>query len=284
MPQKVVNHLLENPMLLKLGGEERTVTVLFSDIADFTTISENMTPPELVSLLNEYLTEMTDIVLEEGGIIDKYQGDAIMAEFGVPIYVPNHADMAVRTGLRMQNRLKEMHQEWKQKGLPMLRCRIGINTGPMIIGNIGSKGIFDYTVIGDSVNLASRLEGANKRYNTFLMISESTYKNLIPGIFKTRILDVIKVKGKTKAVKVFEVYGETSETRDDDQDLYYQTYDQAFEKYLSQNFTFSRETFNKALLLRPDDPAAKEMIARIDIINHDELPADWDGSIALNSK
>ena len=284
VPKKVVNHLLENPELLKLGGEERFVTVLFSDIADFTAISENMSPPDLVNLLNEYLTEMTNIVLEEGGIIDKYQGDAIMAEFGVPIHVHNHADMAVRAGLRMQNRLKGMNQECKEKGLPILQCRIGINSGYMIIGNIGSNGIFDYTVIGDSVNLASRLEGANKRYNTFLMISESTFKNLTPGTFRTRILDVIKVKGKTKAVKVFEVYGETSQAVDENLELYYRAYHEAFEMYLSRSFTSARESFKKALSLRPGDPAAREMIARIDTIDPNELSAEWDGSISLNSK
>jgi adenylate cyclase len=284
VPQKVVDHLLENPALLKLGGEERIVTVLFSDIAGFTTISENMSPPDLVKLLNEYLTEMTDIVLEEGGIIDKYQGDAIMAEFGVPIHVDNNADMAVRTGLRMQRRLKELRQEWLGMELPELQCRIGINTGPMIVGNMGSHQFSDYTVIGDAVNLASRLEGANKRYNTFLMISEFTQENLTPGIFKTRLLDIIKVKGKRIAVKVFEVYGEISETGEDDKELYYQTYNEAFEKYLSRDFNLARDAFNKALSMRPDDPATKEMIDRIDDINSKELPADWDGSITLTSK
>jgi len=284
VPEKVVNHLIESPELLKLGGQERVITVLFSDLANFTNISENMAPPDLVNLLNEYLTEMTNIVLEEGGIIDKYQGDAIMAEFGAPVPCPNHADMAVRTGLRMQRRLKELRKEWREKGLPALRCRVGINTGPMIIGNMGSNRVFDYTVIGDAVNLASRLEGANKLYNTFLMISESTYEQLTTGMFKTRILDVIKVKGKREAVKVFEVYGETSETIDPDHELYYQTYHKAFEAYLSRNFSFAREKFSEALTILSEDPASKEMIARINAINWEELPADWDGSIALTSK
>jgi len=284
IPKKVVNLLIKDPESLKLGGEERVITVLFSDLENFTSMAEDMTPPDLVDLLNEYLTEMTDIVLEEGGIIDKFQGDAIMAEFGAPIPSPNHADMAVKTGLRMQRRLKELRQEWRQKGLPMLNCRVGINTGAMIIGNMGSNNVFDYTVIGDEVNLASRLEGANKLYKTFLMISEATHNQLTPGLFKTRILDVIKVKGKLKAITVFEVYGETSDRSEPDQDVYYQTYHKAFEAYLSRDFSFARDKFSESLAIRSTDPASKGMIARIDALNRDELPTEWDGSVALDSK
>jgi len=284
VPEKVVNQLLVSPDLLQLGGEERVITVLFSDLANFTSISEKMSPSELVHILNEYLTEMTNLVLSEGGIIDKYQGDAIMAEFGAPLPVPDHADIAVRTGLKMQHRLKELRRTWGEKGLPEMRCRVGINTGPMIIGNMGSHQVFDYTVIGDAVNLASRLEGANKRYNTFLMISEMTYGHLTPDMFRTRPLDVIKVKGKSKAVKVFEVYGNTSEPIEPANELYYQTYQEAFDAYLSRDFVFAREKFKESLALSPDDPASMEMIARIDAINPDHLPADWDGSIALTTK
>lgn len=282
--KEVVNHLLENPELLKLGGEEKIVTVLFSDIADFTTISEKMNPPDLVNLLNEYFTEMTNIILEEGGIIDKYLGDAIMAEFGVPIFMPNHADMAVRTGLRMQRRLKELRYEWLERSLPALRCRIGINTGSMIIGNMGSNQVFDYTAIGDAVNIASRLEGSNKRYNTFLIISESTYETLTKDKFKTQILDVIKVKGKSKAVRVYEVYGDESDKFEDKIELYYQIYQTAFEAYLSRNFDSARNDFEKALSLSPEDPASKDMIIRIDAVMDKDLPTDWDGSLSLTFK
>jgi adenylate cyclase len=284
MPEKVVNHLLDRPELLKLGGEERVVSVLFSDIQDFTNISEKMPAPDLVNLLNEYLTQMTDIVLAEGGIIDKYQGDALMAEFGVPIAAPNHADMAVRTGLKMQRRLNELRQEWNLRGLPALYCRIGINTGPMIVGNMGSDHILDYTVMGDAVNLASRLEGANKRYGTFLLVSEFTCEYLTPGAFKTRILDVIKVKGKSKAVKVFEVYGEISDPIDPARESYCRTYHEAYEAYLSRNFARALDKFHSALSLKPDDIAAGEMVARIHSLEPGELPADWDGSITLTTK
>jgi adenylate cyclase len=284
VPEKVVDTLLGTPEMLKLGGEERVMSVLFSDLAGFTTLSEKMTPAELVHLLNQYLTEMTDIVLDEGGIIDKYEGDAIMAEFGAPLPLQDHADRAVRAGLRMQRRLKELREIWKTQGLPELRCRVGINTGSMIVGNMGSNQVFDYTVIGDAVNLASRLEGANKRYNTHLMISESTLGYLTPGLFRVRVLDVIKVKGKTKAVKVFEVIGGNAEPVDPQDSAYFAAYETAFERYLSRDFDAAREKFHQALSLRPDDPASKDMLDRMDGLDPQQLPPDWDGSIALTSK
>jgi adenylate cyclase len=284
VPEKVVDTLLSNPGMLKLGGEERVMSVLFSDLAGFTTISEKMTPAQLVHLLNQYLTEMTDIVLAEGGIIDKYEGDAIMAEFGAPLPLPDHADRAVRVGLKMQRRLKELREIWKVQGFPELRCRVGVNSGVMIVGNMGSNQIFDYTVIGDSVNLASRLEGANKRYNTSMMISEFTLAYLTPGLFRTRLLDVITVKGKSKAIKVFEVVGENSYPMEPNDEIYYKTYEEAFDLYLSREFSEARRKFKEALIRRPDDPAAQDMVLRIEGLDPNQLPPDWDGSITLTAK
>jgi len=284
VPETVVEELITHPEKLTLGGEERVISILFSDLQGFTTISEQLPPQQLVQLLNQYLTEMTKIIINKGGTIDKYEGDAIMAEFGAPLPLTNHADLSVSAALKMQRRLHELRQDWAECGLPELHCRIGINTGSVIIGNMGSDQVFDYTVIGDAANLASRLEGANKHYHTFLMISESTYQALTPGRFLTRGLDVIKVKGKTKAVKAFEVYSEASDTIAPDNVKYYQTYQAAFEAYLSRNFTLAREQFTAALQIRPNDPAATWMLERIDELNPDELPGDWDGSVKLESK
>ena len=284
VPEKVVNELLDRPELLQLGGEERLLSVLFSDLENFSAIAENMVPAELVSLLNEYLSEMTDIILAHEGIIDKYQGDAIMAEFGAPLVLPNHADLAVRAALAMQHRLRQLRHEWDKRGLPALRCRVGINTGSMVVGNMGSRQVFDYTVMGDAVNLASRLESANKLYCTYVMISEYTYSQLSPGMFHLRVLDVIKVKGKSRAVKVFEVYGETEEEIDAKDLLYYQTYHEAFEAYLSRNFATAQAQFTQALSIRPDDPATQVMLARLETLHPNDLPDDWDGSVALTSK
>lgn len=282
VPPRVVNELLRHPELLRLGGEERVLSVLFSDVESFTTIAESMSPTQLVLLLNEYLSAMTDIVLQHNGIIDKYEGDAIMAEFGAPVMLANHADMAVKTALLMQKRLAALRQDWSRRGLPLLRCRVGINTGAMVVGNMGSQQVFDYTVMGDAVNLASRLESANKLYHTYVMISEFTYEALSSGLFHTRLLDVIQVKGKSKAVKVFEVYGEASEVIPDQ--AYYQAYHQGFTAYLGQDFTAALQHFQRACSLRPDDVAAPMMLERIHALDIATLPADWDGALVLTSK
>jgi adenylate cyclase len=207
-----------------------------------------------------------------------------MAEFGAPIPLPDHADRAVRAGLRMKNRLKELCDQWAWDGLPELKCRVGINSGAMIVGNMGSRQVFDYTVIGDAVNLASRLEGANKRYNTSLMISEFTLAYLTPGRFRTRVLDVVKVMGKLKAVKVYEVFGETSDPVDSSDEAYYRNYQEAFEAYLSRDFEMAGRKFQEAISLRPDDPAARDMIQRMETLQVNHLTPDWDGSITLTDK
>jgi adenylate cyclase len=243
-----------------------------------------MSPAKLVGVLNEYLTEMTSIVFEQGGIIDKYHGDAIMAEFGVPIFLQDHADRAAMTGVLMQSRLIELRKEWAERGLPEITCRVGINSGSMTVGNMGSDQAFDYTVIGDSVNLASRLEGANKLYGSHLMVSEFTHKLLTPGRFKTRALDVIKVKGKLQPVKVYEVYGEVSKDVDTEKTQYYENYQKGFEAYLKRDFSLAMDNFQKSLSLMPDDLASKEMVRRINSLDKDNLSEDWDGSIALTEK
>ncbi|MBF0389564.1 MAG: adenylate/guanylate cyclase domain-containing protein [Desulfamplus sp.] len=288
VPEKVVHTLLAQPEMVSLSGEERVVTVLFSDIADFTTISESLSPGELVHLLNEYFTEMSDIIMNNGGIIDKFQGDSIMAEFGVPIPMNDHADKAVTAALEMLERLSELREIWKNKGQQhLIYCRIGINTNNMIVGNIGSKKVFDYTVIGDAVNLASRLEGANKHYGTSLMISEFTHAQLTQGRFKTRILDYVKVKGKSEPVRVYEVYarvvGNTQNCENrSSEDNYYITYHKGFEAYLNQRFSKAIELFSLSLSLKPNDKASIIMLERINnLLNSKLLQNGWNGSVSL---
>ncbi|MGD8988695.1 MAG: adenylate/guanylate cyclase domain-containing protein, partial [Syntrophobacterales bacterium] len=193
----VVNEMLKNPDKLKLGGDKKELSVLFSDIRGFTSLAEEMEPETLVHLLNEYLTEMTDVVFEFDGLLDKYIGDAIMAVFGAPLEQIDHPSRACRTALKMLQRLAKMQQKWESEGAPRLDIGIGINTGPMVVGNMGSERRFDYTVMGDSVNLASRLEGINKEYGTQVVISEFTHE-LVKDDFFCRELDAVRVKGRAR--------------------------------------------------------------------------------------
>ncbi len=284
VPDKIVENLIDNPEQLKLGGEERELTILFSDIADFTSISEKMNPLELVSLLNEYLTEMSRIVIEKEGTIDKYIGDAILAEYGAPIMIDHHADAAVASSIIMQKRLNELNKIWKEKGYPLIANRTGINTGNVIIGNMGSEQVFDYTAIGDSVNLAARLESANKFYNTKILISENTFKRIDSSLYHTRLLDVIKVKGKENSVKIYEVVGFASDELSKDDLNFYDLYRSGFELYLNKRFNESREYFSKALQVRPNDYSSGELIKRIDKIDLASLNESWDGSVSYKEK
>jgi len=193
----VIDNLIKNPDKINLGGEKRNITIFFSDIRDFTPISEKLEPEDLVKLLNEYLTEMTSIIGKDQGLVDKYMGDAIMAFWGAPLDQPNHAEMACSSSLEMLEKLKGLQKKWKSQDIPSFDIRIGLNSGDAIVGNMGSSKRFDYTAIGDNVNLASRLEGLNKYYGTKILITENTKKS-VKDKFETRKLDLVKVKGKKK--------------------------------------------------------------------------------------
>jgi len=283
VPEGVVKDLLKHPEKLSLGGEERFITVLFSDIAGFTTLSEKLPPKELVNLINEYLSEMTDIILSHNGIIDKYEGDAIMAEFGVPIFYKDHALKACITALDMQKRLNELSEKWEQTGLPGLKSRIGINSGNMIVGNMGSKKVFDYTALGDEVNLASRLEGANKLYGTNIMINEST-NDLVKDELLTRPLDLIRVKGKQKPVQVFELISKKLEGREGLNIEIVSTYTNGIQYYHKREWQQASECFRFCLKKNPGDIPSRIYLKRI--IEHvkNPPPPDWDGVYTLQSK
>ncbi|MBI5542794.1 MAG: adenylate/guanylate cyclase domain-containing protein, partial [Deltaproteobacteria bacterium] len=204
----LVRELLSHPEYLSLEwGEVRPISVYFSDIANFTSFSEALPPDRLVRLLNDYLTNMTDLVLENGGVVDKYIGDAIMAFWGAPLPNPEHARLAVRSAIAMRRRCELLRPKWQAEFGPVVISRAGINTGQAVSGNMGSKHKFNYTVMGDTVNLASRLEGANKPYGTVLMISESCWEQAREAI-EVRELDLLAVKGKQQPVRVFEVLEE----------------------------------------------------------------------------
>lgn len=201
---QVLEKILQDPASLKLGGERREITILFSDIRSFTTITET-TPPEILSaLLHEYFTEMTEEVLATDGVVDKFIGDAIMAFWGTPFVQKDHAQRAINAALGMMRRLEKLQVRWQEKSWPYVDIGIGIHTGMATVGNMGSAKRFDYTVIGDSVNAASRLEGLNKEYKTHIIISEET-KNKLTESVNCRLLGEVKVKGKTMPLKIYEV-------------------------------------------------------------------------------
>ncbi len=199
--------------MAKLGGERREITVLFSDVRGFTSFSEKHSPEEVVSMLNEYLGEMTDIVFKWEGTLDKFIGDAILAFWGAPMKQENHAELAVKCALHMVRRLEELQQKWQSEGKPVLDCGIGINTGVVLVGNIGAEGKkMDYTVIGDHVNLGSRVEGLTRKYNVHILMTEFTMnkiKDLISSgkLWRTEVTGIEKVivKGKEMPVSIYEV-------------------------------------------------------------------------------
>jgi len=200
---KVVDQLVDNPP--ELGGVDKQLSVMFSDIRGFTTLSENMTPQELVNHLNIYFTAMTDLILETGGTLDKYVGDAIMSFWGAPLPQEDHAIRACGCALRQIRKLREFNETWPPQ--KRINIGIGINSGIMTVGNMGSPVRMNYTLMGDNVNLGSRLEGTNKQYGTNIIISENTY-DLVKEKFLCRELDNIRVKGKNKPVVIYELVDE----------------------------------------------------------------------------
>jgi class 3 adenylate cyclase len=201
----VVEELLDDPSLWTLAGKRMDITVMFADLEGFTPVSEVLSPEELVKLINEFLTEMTAIILAEGGTIDKYEGDLIMAFFGAPIPQDDHARRACRTALRMQAQMRKLRREWSRRGLPELRVRVGLHSGPAIVGNMGSEFRFNYTAMGDTVNLASRLEEHNKEYGTYVMLSRATRDMAGVDAFAFRDLGVTQVKGKKEMIDIYEL-------------------------------------------------------------------------------
>ncbi len=212
---KIVEKLLEHPDNVKLGGERKTITILFSDLRGFTKISERLPPEEVVNILNEYFNDMVDIVFRWEGTLDKFVGDAIMAFWGAPVEQPNHAELALRCALNMSDRLSKLQEKWISVGKESLDCGIGINSGEVVIGNIGALGKkMDYTAIGDPVNLCVRVESLTKEHNTRIIITEFTLEILRPLIDSNKFghleiteLGSVKVKGKEKDVRIFGLKG-----------------------------------------------------------------------------
>lgn len=269
---ELVNIIMKDPEALKLGGEKRVITVLFSDIRGFTTISEHLEPEKLVMLLNNYFDPMTKIVLKHRGMLDKYIGDAIMAVYNAPVNVFEHAKEALLTALDMIKELKILNEKFIKMGFPEIDIGIGINTGEAITGNMGTEMRFDYTAIGDTVNLASRLEGLNKFYGTKIIISETTFNTARQQGIKilTRELDLIRVKGKKEPVKIYEVVGENSSF-----ELAIKDFEKALNLYRNCNFKEALEIFGY-LRERFNDKVSLIYEERCKYYLSNPPPSEWD--------
>ncbi len=271
----VIERLLSDPDHLKLGGERRELTVFFSDLEGFTSLSEGLSPEALTHLLNEFLTAMTDILIETGATIDKYEGDAIIAFWNAPLEVSEHPRVAVEAALACQERLAQLRPTFRQQVGRDLFMRIGLNTGEAVVGNMGSRSRFDYTMLGDTVNLASRLEGSNKQFGTWIMISEATARRL-PDRIVCRELGRIMVVGRTRPVRVYEPMHRSAYAADRQR---YEAFARALTLYYEGEFTAARRAF----LNISEDPPAKRYAEKCAQLAQSP-PEDWDGVWAMDSK
>jgi adenylate cyclase len=266
----VVNEIAQDPDSVKMGGEEEVITLFFSDIADFTSISETKTPTELVSELNRYLTEVTKIVRERKGTLDKYIGDAVMAFWGAPLKMEDQAARAALAALEIQEKLREF---------PDLVTRIGVHTGPAVVGNIGSNVRFNYTAIGDTVNLASRLEGLNKRFGTRIIVSETTFTQAGDAV-EARRIGRVRVKGRMEPISIYEPLSPKGELPLDEAERA-KHFEEALERFMSADFAAARAAFGR--IAREGDSVVAYYMAMCD--RYAQNPVDgFDGVITFSEK
>jgi len=283
----VVDEIAEDPDALRLGGQKRELTILFSDLYGFTTLSEKMDPENLVTLLNEYLDDMTQVVLEEGGTLDKYIGDAVMAFWNAPKAYPDHAERAMRAAITMQHHMDALNRRWggASSAHGDLKVRIGIHTGEVVVGNLGGEGRFSYSAVGDSVNLAARLEPANKTYDTYTMVSEATLQAVgDPDRFRVRELDTVAVKGKSEPAKVYELLELAGVSLPEGKEAALLRYDQGMAAYKRRAWAEAKAHFQAALEAAPDDGPSRLYVARCDENIADPPPPDWDFVVRRQEK
>ncbi len=283
MTQELAEQLLENPDAAKMGGDRKDVTVLFSDIRSYTTLTESLKAEEVVEMLNDYFEQMVDAVFEYKGTLDKYIGDAIMAVYGSPLPLDDHEWMAVQTAVEMRKRLMAFNEKRLGKSQPPIRIGIGINSDTVISGNIGSSKRMEFTAIGDGVNLGSRLEAASKQYGTDIVISENTYKPCAERIW-ARELDYVKVKGKDNPVKVYELVGLRSEPLTSEQEQIIELYGEGRDYYLNRDFPLAMASFGQVLKLNRNDKSASLHLERCQYWLKTPPADDWDGSWTMTEK
>ncbi len=273
--RNVVESMLSTGELPKFGGERKRLTVMFSDIRSFTTYSEKYPAEVVVQRLSEYLSSMVDVIFENGGTLDKFVGDEIMAIYGAPYYYPDHALRACQTALDMISALRRLQKKWSTQEIEYFQIGIGINTGNVIVGNLGSIQLFDYTVIGDEVNLGARLEGANKHYSTSIIISESTY-NEVKSQAIVRELDYVRVKGKRQPVRIYELRGLHS-IPSIEKELIIDAYHHGLQLFRQRRWSRALKEFRRVLRYFPSDGPSRVYTLRcLDFIENPPNE-DWDG-------
>jgi adenylate cyclase len=281
----IVNDLLKNPDKVRLGGEKKNITVFFSDVRDFTSISEKLTPEQLTLCLNKYMTMMTDTLFEHKGTLDKYIGDAMVAYWGAPVDLENHPYWAIKGAIAMIERLPAINAEFERDGFPTFKHGIGLNTGECSVGNMGSNQIFSYTALGDNMNLGARLESLCKFYGVQLNISEYTKNAITPELaseFTFRTLDKVKVKGKERALTIYEVLHPSHHLYNDKETL--DLYEQSFAMYLKQNFIEAVGILEKLHEKYPEDKSFKRMLTICVDFREVPPPPGWDGTYTHKSK
>jgi adenylate cyclase len=272
----VIEEMLKDPGRLKLGGEEKVLTVLFSDLQGFTSTSEHYAPHEMIELLSEYYNHMTEQIFAHQGTLKEYVGDELMAIFGAPIEQANHAERACAAALAMLEHRETLSEEWAKIGRPRLVARTGINSGLMLVGNLGSKYRFAYGVLGDHVNLGSRLEGLNKVYNTKILIGENTAR-MVEKSFLLREIDLVQVVGKALAVRIYELLARVSATFPSEQEKAFRCYAAGLEAYRERCWDEALSLFNEALTLWPEDGPSRTMTNRCQIYKKTPPPEEWGG-------
>jgi len=295
---ELVNRMVESGEDPKLGGADVEITAYFSDIQNFSSFSERLTPPQVVELMNEYLTACTDIVTAEGGTLDKYIGDAVVAMFGAPLQLPDHAHRACIAAVRVQRRLEELRKKWAAEGnkwpdtVGRMRTRVGLNSGAAVVGNMGSLTRFNYTMMGDSVNLAARLESGAKQYGAGTLVSESTREacERKGNECLFRYIDRIIVKGRSQPAGIFELLGARGEVPSSVVDCI-AAFEEGMQWYLKQEWSKAADAFRRA---EPLEPTAKEFpgeltpsqvyLERCELLRANPPGGDWDGIWRLQTK
>ncbi len=281
VPEAHINEMLQNRDKFSLQGQSREMTVLFADIRNFTAISEGLSAENLKKMLDTFLTPMTEIIFKHQGTIDKYVGDMIMAFWGAPLTDKNHEQHAIEAALEMQNMITQISHSFNEKGWPEIKMGIGINSGRMTVGDMGSKYRRNYTVLGDAVNLASRVEGLTKFYGVKILVTENTQKNQTDFIF--RKLGRVRVKGKINSIMIYEVLCKKVELKPElEKEL--QQFHQALDSCLERRFTDALQLFKQLCQAHPQNSLYKLYLHRIETWTISPPPADWDGVFIHNTK